>query len=58
MAVGTEVLYHKAVIDSIPHKAGEINGRNREAQFLLYKVMLDVNLLDTFCLADLALNSL
>ena len=40
MAVGTEVLYHKAVINSIPHEAGEINGRNWKAQFLLYKIVL------------------
>ena len=38
MAVGTEVLYHKAVVDSIPHKTGEIYRRNRETQLLTYKV--------------------
>ena len=40
MAVGTEVLYHKAVVDSVPHKTGEIYGRNRETQLLIYKVLV------------------
>ena len=52
MAVGTEVLYHKAVVDSVPHKAGEIYSWNRETQLLTYNVLILMNFVDILSLSS------